>query len=254
MPCICAQCGRNGKTLGLEPRQLSQAVLRKAFRRAAKQWHPDRFENEPKKRSEAEEHFKLLQVAYRELWEHLESPQRTAPPEADPAAASAKAEPEPPPAPPRPEDPPPFFGGAPGCYTTPDFPRPVFDIIAGHLQDNERALAFVDLSYSRGNPREPTEYLLFTSYRIFARDAFNQVALLWYTDLGEIRLIDLHRDGKPSFWQRIVEGLTGIQRRYSLEIQRHTGGPFFTITRQADDSVKKVIYNFLRHKKNQANP
>ena len=254
MPCVCAQCIRNGNTLGLEPRQLSQAVLRKAFRRAAKQWHPDRFENEPVKRLEAEEHFKLLQVAYRELWEHLENPERTAPPEAQPETQPVTEEPAPPPVPPKPEEPPPFFGGAAGCYTTPHFPRPVFEIIAGHLQDNERALAFVDLSYQRGNPQEPTEYLLFTSYRVFVRDAFNQVSLLWYTDLGEIRLIDLHRDGRPSLRQRIVEGLTGIQRRYSLEILRHTGGPFCTITKQVDDSVKKVIYNFLRQKKNQANP
>jgi len=41
-----------------------------AYRAAAKRWHPDRFESDPARRTEAEERFKRVQVAFRELAEH----------------------------------------------------------------------------------------------------------------------------------------------------------------------------------------
>ena len=245
MPCACDQCRQHAVTLGLAQKVLSRATLRKAFLAAAKQWHPDRFERDPARRHDAEEHFKLVQVAYRELWEHLKRPER---PTHDPwPGPPPDVPPPPPPKPAQPPLPPIFFGDARGCYVAPRFPRPVRDILATHLQEAERAVAFVDFS----SVGDLSEYLLLTSYRIFVRDRLGIVALLWYTDLGEIRLIDLHRDGRPGLWQRIVTRFSGIERRYALEIFRHTGQPFYTAAGQADDTVKKVIYNFLRQLKSQ---
>ena len=74
MPCVCESCARHARTLGLEQTPRSRAPLRKAFRAAAKLWHPDRFERDPVLRLEAEERFKQIQVAYRELTEHYEDP------------------------------------------------------------------------------------------------------------------------------------------------------------------------------------
>ncbi len=76
MPCACERCLRNSRTLGLPAKPPSKTAVRKAYRAAAKVWHPDRFESNPVKRLEAEEHFKQIQVAYRELWEHCENPEK----------------------------------------------------------------------------------------------------------------------------------------------------------------------------------
>ena len=94
-----------------------------------------------------------------------------------------------------------------------------------------------------------SQYILLTSDRTFVRDSLNIVSIIWHTDLGKINLVDLHRDGKPDVWQRIVEYVSGTEKRYSLQIYRSNGSHFYSITGQADDSVKKVIYNFLLQKK-----
>ena len=83
------------------------------------------------------------------------------------------------------------------------------------------------------------------------RDARNIVSLLWYTDMGEIHLIDSRKQGKPSSWQRFVGGLSGSQSDYALQIYRNNGIAFYAISGQVDDSVKTVIYDFLLHQKSQ---
>lgn len=246
MPCACTQCEQHAKTLGLSGKWLSRAALRKAFRAEAKRWHPDRFENDKARRFEAEEHFKLVQVAYRELWEHLDNPVAA---QAEPAPEAAEEPIPEPPRPHQPEIPPIFFGGAPGCYTWPHFPHAVAEIIAGHLQETERAVAFVDLSRHAKGSKPPESYLLLTTYRMFLRDHLFIVSLLWYTDLGDVRLVDLQKDGKRTLWQRIVEAFSGIQQGYALEVYRHNGALFCTLQGEPDDSTKKVLYNFLRQSK-----
>ena len=75
MPCVCANVSsaRADARPARRPRRQSRAS--KAYRSAAKLWHPDRFETTPRPSAlEAEEHFKLIQVAYRELSEHYENP------------------------------------------------------------------------------------------------------------------------------------------------------------------------------------
>jgi DnaJ domain len=260
MPCACKTCVHHAATLGLGQKLLTQAVIRKAFRSEAKRWHPDRFENEPTKRREAEEHFKLIQVAYRELWEHCEHPAVSASevaepdqaPEAEPAhvhtpaenafAAAHRAE----------EEQLLFFGGAPNCFVAPHFPRVAGSIVLEcTMEATERPLAIVDLSGRGARPMEFSQYILLTSYRVFVRNVMRLVGFLWYSDLGSIRFVDLYRQGKHPLWVKFVDKVLDLDPKYSLEIYRRNGTLFHSIGGEADDSVKKVIYNFLLQKKSE---
>jgi hypothetical protein len=257
MPCACKTCLQHASTLGLGRKPPTKAAIRKAFRAEAKLWHPDRFENDPAKRLEAEEHFKLIQVAYRELWEHCENPAEllvegasadsvpSRPPEqpvADAFAGAPRAE----------EEPSLFFGGAPNCFVTPHFPRKAGSIVLEcHMEATERPLAMVDLSGYRSDPTRFSQYIFMTNYRVFVRNALNIVAFLWYGDLGDIRFVDQHRHGKSRLWVKIADQLLNLEPKYSLQIYRRNGTFFHSIAAEADDSVKKVIYNFLLQKKSQ---
>jgi hypothetical protein len=233
MPCVCPQCAEHAHTLGLAQRPPSRAVLRKAFRAAAKLWHPDRFEADPAKRLEAEERFKQIQIAYRELTEHFENPAEWAlePAFTPPSAPAAH---------------PIFFGNAPGCYVAPDFSLLADRIIVAHVREPDRALAIVDLTGPGSPPGSLAQYILFTEYGIVVRDALNLVSLLWYSDLGEVRLDDKRRNGRLGLWQALLERVSRTEQKHALHIFRRNGTLFHTIASQVDDSVKKVIYNFLQ--------
>jgi hypothetical protein len=241
MPCVCPQCAQHAAILGLAEPPAARAVLRKAFKAAAKLWHPDRFESDPAKRLDAEEHFKQVQIAYRELQEHLENPAEWA---LEPAFTSPTV----------PVPPPIFFGHAPGCFVAPDFSPAAERIIAAHVREPDRALAMVDLSGPGALPGSLAQYILFTQHGIYVRDALNLVSLLWFADLGEVRLTDKRRDGRLGLWHRLLERLSGTEQKFTLEIFRSNGALFHAIAGQVDDSRKKVIYNFLQQKKAQPHP
>jgi DnaJ-like protein len=254
MPCVCEKCVEHGKALALDGRGPSKAAIRKAYKTAAKRWHPDRFENNEVKRLEAEEHFKLIQVAYRELSEHCETPQELPvediPVSVEPTAAESEFG-FVPNAPPKDETPAIFFGNMPGCFTAPLFSAAGNRIIvASRMEPTEKPLAFVDLSHGMRHDGNPSQYVLLTNYRIFVRNALNLVAFLWFTDLGQVGFIDRLTHGKHRLWQSLVEAI-GLDPKYSLVINRHNGSHFHTIASEADDRVKKVIYNFLLKQKPQ---
>jgi len=246
MPCVCSICVQHGEVLGLTHRGPSKAAIRKAYKTAARQWHPDRFEKNPAQRHEAEEHFKLIQVAYRELSEHCENPEQLPLEDLPPstvanAESGALAD-----ASPKDDTPSLFFGNLPGCFTAPHFNAAANRIIlAMRMEPTEKPLAFIDLSHGARQDGNPTQYVLLTSYRIIVRNALNIVAFLWFTDLGEVGFIDRMTHGRPRLWQTIVEKL-GLEPKYSLVIHRHDRSHFHAIEGEADDRVKKVIYNFLR--------
>jgi len=260
MPCACDRCLQHSKTLGLAPSAFSHELIHKAYREAAKLWHPDRFENDPEQLPEAEEHFKLVQVAYRELSEHHARPVREWP-EADehagewPAHASASAEADvfiPDPFALKTEPPPQLsFGNVPGCYTAPRLPLHVEKIIAAHLGPGHRALAIIDLSRAGTPEGEFSQFMLLASHAVIVRDQMNLASIIWYSDLGEINMIDQRRRGKLALWHKLLETVSGTQQKYALQIYRRNGALFYRLAGQADDSVKKVIYNFLLRKKYQ---
>jgi hypothetical protein len=246
MPCACEKCLQHARTLGLAEGAESKAGLRKAFHAAAKLWHPDRFENDPVQRLEAEEKFKAIQAAYSELTEHFENPVQ---PFTEPVAAYAPA-----------EDffvrparvnhePRISFGGAHGCYVAPDFPLQAFDAAYAHVHEPDRPLALVDLSRHGSALGDLSRYILFSLHGIFVCDTLRQISLLWYEDLGELRFVDQRKQGKLPLRHRFIEKISGTEQKYSLEIYRRDGSLFYAIASQADDSVKKVIYNFLQQKR-----
>jgi hypothetical protein len=251
---------QHSKTLGLAPSAFSHELIHKAYREAAKLWHPDRFENDPEQLPEAEEHFKLVQVAYRELSEHHARPVREWP-EAEehagewPAHASASAEGDvfiSDPFALKTEAPPQLsFGNAPGCYTAPRLPIHVEKIIASHLAPGQRALAIIDLSRNGTPGGDFSQFLLLASHGVIVRDAMSLTSLIWYHDLGEINLIDQRRRGKLNFWNKLLETVSGTQQKFALLIYRRNGALFYRLAGQTDDSVKKVVYNFLLRKKYQ---
>ena len=247
MACACDRCLEHLKTLGLGRGPFPKPAIHKAYRSSAKAWHPDRFEKDPAKQAEAEERFKLIQVAYREVLEHYDDPEKVpietrAARAADPGEPSRRAAAQA-------EEPEISFGGMPGCFVPPDFsPYASRIILACHLESKEKVLAFVDLA--AGASRDG-QFVLLTSYRIFVRNADGIIGFLWLTDLGEVHFVDRLRHGKSRLWQKLLDWIPLFEPQYALLIHKRDGSVFFTLGGQADDTVKKVIYNFLRQKKSQ---
>jgi hypothetical protein len=251
MPCVCTQCLEHARTLGLASAP-SQEAIHKAYRDAAKLWHPDRFEAEPDRLPEAEEHFKQVQLAYRELSEHHQraagssfiAPSATDTPPPDPFAAPAQSgssatAPQTI-----------AFANLPGCFTAPDFPPLAQQVIDAHLSPGQTALAIVDLSRTG----DFAQFMLFAGHALLVRDTLKMASMLWYTDLGEIKMIDQRHQGRLGLWHRLLERINATPQKYALHIHRRSGALFCSLASQADDSVKKVIYNFLLRMKYQPQP
>jgi len=138
------------------------------------------------------------------------------------------------------------FGDAPDCYVTPHFPARIREAIEGaRVESSDPVVAFIDLS--AGSARS-LEFILLTKQRMLIRSASELLSVIWYADLGSIRLVD--RQGqKQGAWQRIAEKIAGKTQRYSLQIDRLNLSRFYALTDRPDDRVKKVVYNFLRQMK-----
>jgi len=245
MSCECAQCRQHYKTLGIAFGIPDESAIEEAYREGVKQWHPDLYENYASLRADAEEHFKQLQVAYRELNEHNKV-------SADLPAASVVVQTPSVVTEAREETPAISFGGAPGCLTAKQFTPQVQEMVAPHLGKLGLAQAIVDLTGSRSSSF--SQFLLLASRGLMARDARHNISVLWYADLGEIKLIDPNRQSKPSGWQKFMGGLSGSPQGYVLQIDRSNGVNFLSISSQVDESVKTVIYEFLTRQKSQPQP
>jgi hypothetical protein len=235
MACVCKSCVEHSRTLGIVHAPKSKSALHKAYRTAAKLWHPDRFEGNHGKRLEAEERFKRIHAAYQGLCEHFENPKKrqrevefVTPIQANPRPTIV-------------------FGEAPGCFAAPNFPEYVQKAVeAAHLDSTEIPVGFVDLS---GGKTRGERYILLGNHKMYIRDASGILSVVWYVDLGEVNLIDRQAERKAGAWQRIAETITGKTQRHSLEINRLDGSRFRVLTDRPDDRVKKVVYNFLRQMK-----
>jgi hypothetical protein len=257
MSCECGQCRQHYRTLGIAYGIPSEVEIEEAYREGVKQWHPDLYENYANLRAEAEEHFKQIQIAYRELKEHnavaTESPAESLPVVSTPAASTPVDR--------NPvgsfftqprsvqEAPALSFGGAPGCLVASQFTTEIDEIVARHLGKVDTPLAIVDLDGARSYASY-SHFILLAARGIMVRDARDIVSLIWYKDLGEVNLIDKSKSRIFGFSQI----LTGSQHNYSLQINRSDGAHFFSITNQVDDNIKIIIYNFLLRQKSQVHP
>ena len=246
MACVCRSCVQHFPVLGIADPPRSKAAIHKAYRTAAKLWHPDRYEGNQRKRLEAEEQFKRIQVAYRELCEHFDNPQRRQVVREyrsydidDVYNAERFSGVAPPPII--------FFGDAHHCFSISHFPEGVEKIIMGSaLGGAESPVGFVNMSGDLHEHGVPARYILLTNHRLFIRDSSELVHVLWYADLGEIQYIDRHAEKKRAFSHRLFGWLLDKERRFTLKIERRDSSEFYSLKDTPDDRVKKVIYNFLQ--------
>jgi hypothetical protein len=253
MSCECGQCRQHYRTLGIAFGIPEEPAIEEAYREAVKQWHPDLYENYASLRADAEEHFKQIQIAFRELKQHnaigAESPAESvvvrspsvvsSPWDATPAisydAAPAKSYDNAPAI---------SFDNAPGALIASQFTAEAKETIARHMAKADTPLAIVDLNGPRSGGAY-SHFFLLTNRGILVRDARNVMSLLWYKDLGELVYTDKGRTGKAGFWQQI----SGGQSKRSLQIYRSDGNHFFSIPDAVDDNIKEVLYNFLSRQK-----
>jgi hypothetical protein len=252
MACVCRTCLQHYPVLGMSDRPRTKAAIHKAYRTAAKLWHPDRYENNPRKRLEAEEQFKRIQIAYRELCEHFENPkrrfvereyrsQRPYSGDGDQAFSGLGAPPTI------------FFGDAHHCFSVAQFPEGVEKIIVDSaLGGAETPVGFVSLSGTMHQSEAPARYILLSNHRMFIRGSSEIVHVLWYADLGEIQYIDRHAERKRTLMHRFFGWLLDKERRFTLRIQRLDGSEFYSLKESPDDRVKKVIYNFLQQMRSES--
>jgi hypothetical protein len=249
MSCDCGKCKEHYRTLGIAYGIPSESDIQEAYKESAKQWHPDLYENFASLRADAEEHFKHIQIAFRELKEHnaiggeaptqsarTESPSQSSRTGSQSQSGGAEAVRE------TPGDTPAIsFGGALGCQVAPDFTQEAQEIISRNLGKLGTAVALVDLGGSYA------QFMLLAQLGMMVRDNRNLVSMLWYKDLGEISLTE--KQGKVGMWQSLVGGASGGHAKSVLEICRNNGTIFYSVSGQLDDSVKRVIYDFLLHQK-----
>ena len=234
MSCECAQCRQHYRTLGIAFGIPEESAIEEAYREAVKQWHPDLYENYASLRADAEEHFKQIQIAFRELKEHnaavAESPVESAvvQPQEEVPSTSVEAAPSI------------SFGDAPGCLVAPQFTAEVKEIIERHLAKSDTPLAIIDLNGARSRANY-SHFFLLTNRGIMVRDLRNAVSALWYKDIGQVNFVDKGNTGKSIFWQQI----SGGQPKRSLEIYRNNGTLFFSIPDAVDDNIKGILHNFL---------
>jgi hypothetical protein len=255
MSCECGQCRQHFRTLGIAYGVPSESEIEAAYNESVKQWHPDLYENYASLRAEAEERFKEIQVAYRELKEHNTAgytpPVKSSPIQYeqtatyDPGAPAAQA--EPPAAVPELS-----FDGAPGCLTAAQFTSEVKELIAGHLGKQEQALAIVDLGGSRARFAAFSQFLLIAGRGVIMRNSRGMISLLWYKDMGELRWVEGQSGSKSGSWNKIIGSLSGTPAGCQLTIYRSDGVLFLSLTDQVEDNVKRTLHNFLLSKKPQA--
>jgi hypothetical protein len=228
MSCDCGKCKEHYRTLGIAYGIPSEDDIQEAYRESAKQWHPDLYENFASLRADAEEHFKHIQIAYRELKEHNtiggEAPTQSVRTDSPVQGVRVEAARE------APRDTPSIsFGGALGCQVAPDFTQEAQEIISRNLGKLGTAVALVDLGGSYA------QFMLLAQLGMMVRDNRNLVSMLWYKDLGEISLTE--KQGKVGMWQSLVGGASGSHAKSVLEICRNNGTIFYSVSGQVDDSV-----------------
>lgn len=245
MPCACKRCREHYITLGLDPEPTSASEVREAYRDAVQIWHPDRFEGNQRLRQRAEEQFKCIQVAYRELVEH------------DPKAAA----PPPPKEPVRNRGPRNWgpqhitFDGAPGCFTATNIPPRIVKRVRDHMGSAEVVLGAVALaeavpipasthpSHDTDSSFEDVSFFAITNNGLMVNDGVAKNDCLRYEDLGELKMEAVF----PIFLRN--DPLHPLRKQLGLRIERSDKTCYYVLWYSPDDSVVQTIHDFLQEVK-----
>jgi hypothetical protein len=245
MPCACKRCREHHVTLGLDQEPASAGEIREAYRDAVQIWHPDRFEGNPRLRQRAEEQFKCIQVAYRELVEH-EPTAAAPPPPREPVRTRARRDRNPQPI---------SFDGAPGCFTATNIPARIINSVREHMGPREVVLGAVALAEAVPIPAstqpsqdpdsslEGVNFFALTNNGLMVNDGLTKDACLLYDDLGELKLeavfpIFLRND--PRF---------PLRKQLGLRIDRADNSCYYVLWYSPDDTVVQTIHDFLQEMK-----
>jgi len=248
MPCDCNRCRLHHLTLGLDQEPASAGEIREAYRDAVQVWHPDRFEGNQRLRQRAEEQFKRVQVAYRELVEH------------EPKAAAASAPRGPVrnnrPAPSRNRVPQRIsFGDTPGCYVATNIPPRIVNIVREQMGSAEVVLGAIELSETgliAGSTHESHEadsslkdlrFLALTNNGLVVNEGGRKDSCVRYEDVGDLKIepvfpIFLMND--PPF---------PLRKQLGLRIERADNSCFCVLWYSRDDSVVRTVHDFLQEMK-----
>jgi hypothetical protein len=240
--CICATCESHWKILDLSEPPDSAAQIREAYLDAVKVWHPDRFEGDARLRAKAEDRFKNLQVAYRELTEHIDKiakfAEPTGPTDADSETRRAAVL--------TPLD---AFAGDDRCYVSPHIPDTVRSLVAHGMGSKSASdlLVVIDLSGTRATRRDLSSFLALSTRHLTLKTPSAQGSLR-YDDLDAARLmlIDHEKDGELGWWPRGRKAADWSPRRYTLEAFRRDGTHVLTLDTPVSDTVKQALFHFLR--------
>jgi hypothetical protein len=248
MPCDCKRCREHLVTLGLDQKPASPEAIREAYRDAVQVWHPDRFEGNQRLRLKAEEQFKRVQVAYRELVQH------------EPAAAA----PPPPPEPARNQASEPVrcqrpqrisFDGAPGCFTATEVPPRIVKRVREYMGSAEVVLGAVALSdaiaitsssqQSQHADSAPDDLRFFalTNNGLMVNDGWTKNSCIRYRDLGELTLDTVY----PIFLMN--DPPFPLQKQLGLRIDRADKRCYYLLWYSPDNSVVQTVHDFLQQMK-----
>jgi hypothetical protein len=245
MPCDCKRCLQHHATIGLDQEPASAGEIREAYRDAVQIWHPDRFEGNQRLRQRAEEQFKRVQVAYRELVEHepkaaASTPSRgpvwnRGPQKRGPQRIS--------------------FDGAPGSYTATNIPPRIVKRVREHMGYAEVVIGAVELSetgliagaspdwHEIGSAHEEVRFFALTNNGLMVNGGQSKNSCMRYQELGELKLESVF----PIFLMN--DPLFPLRKQLGLRIEKQDKSCFYVLWYSRDDSVVQAIHDFLQEMK-----
>ncbi len=248
MPCDCKRCREHHVTLGLDQEPASAGEIREAYRDAVQVWHPDRFEGNQRLRQRAEEQFKRVQVAYRELVEH--EPKAAAPPASREPVRNTRPESARNRVPRRIS-----FDGTPGCYAATNIPPRIVKKVREHMGSGEVVLGAIELSetgliagssqpsYGTDSTLEDMRFLALTNNGLLVNDGGKKDACVRYEDLGDLKMEPVF----PIFLMN--DPPYPLRKQLGLRIERADSSCFCLLWYSRDDSVVQTIHDFLQEMK-----
>jgi hypothetical protein len=199
-----------------------------SYRDFVKVWHPDRFEGQKELRNEAEEHFKQVQIAYRELGEHSRESRTPTPFNSSDRVKSFEA----------------LFVSS-GFDSLVDGKRffaastefPAYVHLAMSNYEDDPLIFFIDQSTLKTGG----SFLAFTHNRVISKELFEHVEIS-YHDFAESRIsIGKSRNQKPDFFDRLAAKITADTQELRLHISP-SSSRMMTVGPPLFDSKLRSLY------------